>query len=253
MKKIIKYFCLAAALMGGLASCEIDNLDAPDVTIKGTIYDHKGVPLQTENGKGNMKIRIRELSWKEKVVTPRELNVMMDGTYINTKQFPGTYLVHPYQGAFYPLDSTEMKTVELDGVTTVDFNVTPYLEIEWVTEPQIVTLAEGEHPDKKPAGQYFKASAKFKLVTKEGKTHPGVQFGRLFVSNTHFVADNNKISEYYNREDAVNNSKEGQVITFVSTQAVKYTGMTYYFRIGFKCNDADKKYNYTDVKTIVVP
>ncbi|MDC7218198.1 MAG: DUF5000 domain-containing lipoprotein, partial [Spirochaetales bacterium] len=111
---------------------------------------------------------------------------------------------------------------------------------------------EGEHPDGKPGGLYFKASARFTLVNKEGVEHPGVQFGRMFVSNTHFVADNNKISEYYNQEMAVTNSQEGDVITFVSTQAIKYVGMTYYFRIGFKCNDADKKYNYTDVKTIEV-
>ena len=251
MKKTIKYFCLVV-LAACFTACEKDNLDGPDAVIQGTIYDHNGNPLQTEQGNSNMKIRTVELSWKEDVVTPRDLNVKMDGTYQHNKMFSGTYLMHPYQGPFYPLDSADMKTVEIRGNTKVDFEVTPYLEVEWVEEPKVVTLADGEHPDGKPAGNYFRASAKFKRVMKQGKTYPGVQFGRLFVSNTHYVADNNKISEYFNREVAITDAQEGQTITFVSTQAVKYTGMTYYFRIGFKCKDADKKYNYNDRKEVRV-
>ncbi|MDR3260294.1 MAG: DUF3823 domain-containing protein [Tannerella sp.] len=258
MKRLIKYICQAALVLAGFAACETDNLEGPNASIKGTIYDHNNKPLQTEQGSGNMKIRYIELSWKEEVVSPRDLNVKIDGTYENSKMFAGTYLMHPYQGGFYPPDSAEMKTVEIKGTATVDFQVTPYLEVEWVNEPVIVHIREKEHPNyannpsaNYPEGDYFQASAKFSLVGKTGKTHPGVQYGRFFVSNTHFAADNNKLAEY-SRELSFNNADAEKIITFTADQPVKYTGMTFYFRIGFKCNDADKKYNYTSVKEIKV-
>jgi hypothetical protein len=247
-----------AAFALGFVACEIDNLEGPDVSIKGTIYDHNGKPLQTEQGSSNMKIRYLELSWKEEVVSPRDLNVKMDGTYENSKMFSGTYLMYPYQGAFYPLDSVDMKTVEIKGATIIDFQVTPYLEVEWVNEPEIVHIQVGEHPNyannpnaNYPEGDYFQASARFKIVDKEGKTHPGVQYGRFFVSNTHFVADNNKLAEY-SRELSFTSDKAEQTILFTADLPIKYSGMTFYFRIGFKCNDSDKKYNYTNVEEISV-
>jgi hypothetical protein len=258
MKMQIKYFCLAA-VMAGLFSCEIDNLEGPNASIKGTIYDHNGKALQTEQGGGNMKIRMTELSWKEEVVAPRDLNVKMDGTYENSKIFAGKYLIHPYQGAFYPLDSAEMKTEDISGSATVDFTVTPYVDVEWVSRPAVVHINAGEHPNyannpsaNYPAGDYFQASVRFNIVNKDGQNHPGVQYGRFFVSNTHFVADNNKLGEY-SRELAFTNANAGTVITFTADQPVKYTGMTFYLRVGFKCNDVDKKYNYTEPVALPVP
>jgi hypothetical protein len=257
MKKIIKYVCLVVFTFC-FTACEIDNLEGPNASVKGTVYDQNGKPLQTEQGNGNMKIRYIEQSWKEEVTSPRDLNVKLDGTYENSKMFAGTYLMYPYQGGFYPLEEADYKTVELKGATTVDFQVTPYLEVEWVDEPKVVHIAANAHPNydnnpsaNYPEGDYFQASVKFKIVNKEGKTHPGVQYGRFFVSSTHFAADNNKIAEY-SRELGFKNEDAEKIITFTADMPVKYTGITFYFRVGFKCNDADKKYNYTDVKSINV-
>lgn len=253
MKKITNYIYLAAVIIG-FSACEIDNLDAPDAAIIGTIYDHKGQPLQMEQGKGSGCIRIHELSYYEDYIQEQELNVKVDGTYRNDKLFAGTYNVYPYKGSFYPLDSVDFKKVDLRGgkTTTVDFTVTPYLEIEWVGDPEIVTYAAGEHPNGKPAGQYFKASAKFKLVTKEEKTHPGVRAGTFCVANTHFVSAGSRIGDYYSSDFAVTNDQEGETITFVAQRDIEFKGQDYYFRIGFKSADADQRFNYTSIKKLTV-
>ncbi|KAA6302209.1 MAG: hypothetical protein EZS26_001569 [Candidatus Ordinivivax streblomastigis] len=264
MKKLglVQYLSLAALMFGTMA-CEMDNLEAPAAAITGTLYDHNGLPLQIEQGKGAGSIRITELSWlnKEEVVTSQELNVKFDGSYRNDKLFAATYLIHPYKGAFYPLDSVEMKTIVLkNGATAqVDFNVTPYLEVEWASEPEIVTYAEGQHPDGKPAGKYFKAEATFKRVYKTVTNeageevmlpHPSVKGGTLCVGNTHFVSANNRLGDYYSTDISVTNTQEGQTIRFIAKRDVEFSGQEYYLRIGFKSNDTDQKYNYTTVKHI---
>jgi hypothetical protein len=266
MKKTIKYFYLAG-LMLGLFACEMDNLEGPTAAIKGTIYDHNGAPLQLEQGKGSGSIRMTELSWLEKkdveIVTPQELNLKNDGTYQNDKLFAGTYLIHPFKGAFYPLDSVEMKTITLKGgsTTSVDFNVVPYLEIEWVGDPEIVTFNTGEHPDNKPAGEYFKASAKFKLVyktitdengVKVTLPHPGVLAGTFCVGNTHFVSAGSRIGDYFSTDFAVTNAQEGLTITFIAKRDIEFYGQDYFFRIGFKSKDLDQRFNYTTVKKLSV-
>ena len=268
MKKIIKYLCVLAAV-SGFYSCEIDNLQEPTSSIKGTIYDHNKNPMRLTQGKGSMSIRMTELSWLDKKrqdgelnerVTDRELNVKMDGTYLNDKIFDGTYLVYPWNGAWYPLDSSEYKTIQLKSgsTTTVDFDVIPYFEVEWVEEPRIVTYNEGEHPNStptnpRPAGDYFRASAKFKKVYKDGVDHPGVKAATFIVGNTHWV---DGMSDYWNSDFAVTDDQEGEAIAFVSNRTIEFTGMTYYFRIGFKNNrpasEGDQKWNYTTVKEIEV-
>jgi len=42
-------------------------------------------------------------------------------------------------------------------------------------------------------------------------------------------------------------------ITIISKAKVVYAGRTYYVRGGVNSNDAFKKYNYTDIKTVVLP
>ncbi len=258
MKKIIIKCVCVLSIIVGFSACEMDNLEAPDAGITGTIYDQNGVPLQLEQGKGSGHIRMTELSYKDKagveVVTPQELNLQIDGTFRNEKLFAGTYLMHPFKGPFYPLDSTEMKTVELKkgSVTNVDFTVTPYLEIEWVGEPEIVQYGEGEHPNGKPAGKYFKASAKFKMIYKDGAVHPGVLAGTFCVSNTQFASASNRIGDYYGTDFSVTNALEGETITFVAQRSIEFYGQDYYFRIGFKCKDQDQKFNYTTIKKMTV-
>lgn len=242
MKKIINniiLLCMAVCLF----SCETDNYDAPDATIQGRILDHNGNQLQTEQGNGNMRIKMDELSWAngndEISVIPRYLNMKQDGTYINEKWFAGEYRMTPIDGAFYPY-SEEGEIVRIKGTVTQDFTVTPYLNIEWVKEPTVTS------------DNYIEASVRFKRNSKSGATMPDLNNVILCVSTNQYCGNNNKDSQLFNGTQAVTNDDEGTVIELKTSMAVKYTATTYWVRVGICCDDQYKKYNYTDIKTVTV-
>lgn len=152
MKKSIFYFILSSFIITCLSSCELfklDNYDAPDQTIWGYIIDKNHPngprPLLTNQGSEGIRIRLRELSWS---ATPDNFDFwcMKDGKYQNTKVFAGYYQIQA-DGPFIPLirnkpDGTniEDKSVLTDikgGITQVDFEVEPFLRIEWDGEPKV--------------------------------------------------------------------------------------------------------------------
>lgn len=239
-KNIIIWAMLAVSL--GLVSCEKDNYDAPDATLKGQISDHHGNPLQTAQGKGSMAIRIVETSFangdESVVVTPQDLNMYQDGSYVNTKLFGGTYTVVPYQGAFY--EDVEEMTVELKGgkTTIADFTVTPYLTLEWVKEPYIDS--EG----------FLNASFKFTRNTKDGFTTPEPLDCMLYISRIEKCGTESD-SNYTPNATKITVADEGTEISLRSKIAIKYS-MTYWVRIGARVKDTYQKYNFTDIKKIDV-
>lgn len=232
----------ALVLSVGLVSCEMDNYDAPEATLQGQITDQNGQPFQTANGKGSMSMRIVETSFahgdESIVVTPQDLNMNQDGSYINVKLFAGTYAVIPYQGAFY--EDLKAETVELQNgkTTTANFTVTPYLTLEWVKEPYI-----------DPAG-YLKASFRFIRNAKAGFDTPAPKDCLLYISRTEYCgteADGNYTPNVTN----LSADMEGQEIELSSKIPIKYS-MTYWVRIGARVNDTYQKYNFTDIKEIDV-
>lgn len=224
-------------------SCEKDNYEAPEATIQGQILDHNGKLLQTEHGNGNMYIKMEELSWagddETIAITPQKLNVKQDGTYVNNKWFAGEYRMTPSEGAFYPYNE-EGEIVQIKGTTTKDFTVTPYLDIEWVEEPTLT------------ADNYIIASVRFKRNSMSGVAKPDLNNAILCVSTNQYCGNNNKDGQLFTGTQKVTNDQEGVVIELKTSMAVKYTGTTYWVRVGLCCSDAYKKYNYTDIKTVVV-
>lgn len=242
MKKIINNMILLLMTIC-LFSCEKDNYDAPDCTIQGRILDHNGNQLQTEQGSGNMRIKMEELSWAdgndEVSVIPSYLNVKQEGSYVNNKWFAGQYRMTPIEGAFYPYPE-EGELVQIKGTVTKDFTVTPYLDIEWVKEPTLTT------------DNYIEASVRFRRNAKSGATMPDLNNGILCVSTNQYCGNNNKDGQLFNGTKTITNDEEGTVIEFRTSMAVKYTGTIYWVRVGICCNDTYKKYNYTDIKTVTV-
>lgn len=236
MKRII-YNLLLFLGMFLIHSCEKDNYEGPDATLQGNIVDASGTPLQLEQGQGTGRIRMDDKSWSDNPI-PFYLNFKQDGSYVNNKLFAGTYLATPVEGAFYPVAEAK---VEVKGNTNYDFHVIPYLNVEWVKEPEVL-----------PDG---KVTATFKFTRNAGpagEDMPNLLDYQLFISTTQYVGNNNFDGTVVAGVVNTNNEMEHADITITSTVPMKYS-TTYWVRVGVRVNDSYKKYNYTTIKTIDVP
>ncbi len=147
MKKLLRYIIFSIPVLYFVSCSKPDNYEEPAETIRGKIVDVKtGEPVLTDQGSEGTRIRLRELSWKE-TPTPDNFDFwcMKEGVYQNTKVFAGTYNVR-IDGAFIPLVrrnskgdtlANESKTVDIKGVMQVDFQVQPFLKVEWVEKPVV--------------------------------------------------------------------------------------------------------------------
>ena len=210
-------------------SCEIDNFDGPNAGIQGTIYDHRGQPLQV--GHGATIIRIRDMSWAKGDTTlytnNQRLRVQYDGTYRNTKLFSGDYLMLPDQGNFYPYDDTKRdaddagELVKISGTTTKDFTVTPYVTIDWVQKPRLT--ADG----------YIECSFRFTRNQKAGYGMPDIRDGLLKISRT--LNNSSSDNVLFPARETMTNDMEGKEITWRTDIPVRYKGMDYYVRVLIAC------------------
>jgi hypothetical protein len=243
--KNYKIYIMLLLISLSFSNCEIDNYEGPDATIKGKIIDHNGNMLQTEQGTSNMRLKMEELSWAGGDTTiaiiPRYLAVKQDGSFTNNKIFAGEYRITPIDGPFYPYSEAEAKIVDIKGAADITFEVTPYLNLEWVTEPFV------------NENNFIEAEVKFTRNIKEGQTMPDLNDSQLFISTTQYCGNNNYDNQLVAAIKKITNEQEGQTIHFITSRAVKYLKTTYYVRVGINCNDAFKKFNYTDIKTVVVP
>lgn len=239
MKKITNLFLLSLLTLC-FSACEMDNYDAPEATIVGQVYDHLGNPLQTALGQGNMKIRIKEISYAngnpDIVVTEQNLNLMMDGSFKNIRLFEGTYEMWPFETCGYPCEEEQLKVVELkSGKTTqVEFTITPFLTLEWVEEP---------YQDEKG---FLWASFKFTRNAKEGYTMPDVEKTQLVIGTTVACAADGR---YTDNTVAISNTQEGEIIKLKSKAKIEFD-QKLFLRISANCKDKYQKSCYTDVKTI---
>lgn len=242
MKKIT-YIILGMSLLA-LSSCyKKDNWAEPDVQIHGNIIDfYTQKPLLSSQG--DWSIRYWEKSWKESAAQPRDLPVKQDGTYSNTKQFEGAYDMLPYGGPFWPVVDT-VRSVVFIGSTQQDFTVTPYL--------QVVDLTTSV------SGTDLTITCRLKAPKRVGL--PNLVEVKPYLSLTTFVGESNYINipEYNNKRIQINkswNDENGNVETSklytIGPLPVK-SGYTYNVRVGANVNDANRKYNYSEIKQVIVP
>lgn len=257
--KMKKIFQITVILLSAIvcSSClfDYDNYDGPNATLKGAITDMQGNPLNVEAG-GGIRIKLLDYGSSE---NPKEqyLKVKMDGTYINTKIFESTYDIVA-EGPFVPLvqiddegnvivDNTR-KGVKVSGTTEVNFQVEPFLKVEWDAEP---TFVNG----------IMTASFKITRGTEYVDYQKDVYDVGLFVSTTQYVGENNYDSRISVKEadKAVATAMIGNSasLTTLSTYPM-LSGHTYYIRVGARMDYAfsfgsSYLYNYTNVKKIVVP
>jgi hypothetical protein len=246
---------ILALLMAGSCKKKLDNYPGPTETLKGSIMDMgTGKNVQSEvsgdNGKGT-RIKLLETSWSSNP-TPLYLAGKQDGTYENTKVFAATYKMTA-EGAFVPLVQTntagevtvdQSQTVDVKGgTTTVNFNVEPFLEVEWVGEP--VINSDGS----------ITAQAKLTRGTTDADFQQDVTDLWLYVSPTEYVGDNNYDARYaqhitYSGTDG--DAILGTTVT-LTTKGGALPKKDYYLRLGARINYGLKQYNYSEPKVVTIP
>jgi hypothetical protein len=243
MKKIT-YIILGIVLVG-LSSCyKNDNWPEPDAGISGNIIDsYTGKPLLSSQA--DWSIRIWERSWKESVPVNQNIPVKQDGSYNNSKLFAGTYDMLPYGGPFWATDTVKNVVLGERGKTPTDFTVTPYLRlIGFESSLQGTNL-----------------TLKIRLIAPKRVGLPNIVEIKPYLSLTEFVGETNYINipEYNNKRIQLNKSwltevgdKDTSNVYTIGPLPVK-SGYTYNVRVGANVNDANRKYNYSEIKQVVVP
>jgi len=191
---------------------------------------------------------------------------MKEGIYQNTKVFKGHYNVR-IDGAFIPLVrlnasgdtiADESKYIDISGVTEVNFNVQPFLKIEWIGEP---TISNGKITAKimvtrAVSPEDFKA--KIEPMGNYNDDMLNVTDVRLFVSQVPYVGYREWDNRYTKEIDYPNNSFDtlfGTPIT-ITTNGVIPDGRTVFIRAASRINyvtENVKRYNYNKAVMVNIP
>lgn len=252
MKKVIYSLAAGLVLLFGSSCQKFDNYEEPQETLKGTIID-KGTnqPFQTEVGDNGVRIRLLEYSWSDNP-EPYYFTVMQDGTFNNTKIFKGNYNIEPL-GAFVPLVQKdgngnvtvdESVTTDIKGTVNQDFEVEPFLRVEWVGEPS-------------NDGKSITVQAKITRGTSNPDYQQALADVYLFIHSANPYVGNNNYDQRYAKHISGDELKDmlGQTITLTTTGELP-AGRTYYIRVGARIDkdiEGAKRYNYTDVKEVQIP
>jgi hypothetical protein len=125
MKSLMKYMVIGCLLFA-LASCELDNYDAPNKKLSGRIT-YNGNPINVE--RGQVRIQLWEAGWQLR--TPIDVAIAPDGSY-SALLFNGDYkMVIPRgQGPFMSTVNNETQSdtilLQLRGSRDFDIEVMPY-------------------------------------------------------------------------------------------------------------------------------
>lgn len=267
MKKIFYYIliCISAVSFN---SCEIDNYDEPRETLKGRVVDAAtGELVLTDQGSEGTRIRLRELSWTEtKVPDNFDFNCMKEGIFQNTKVFKGHYNVR-IDGAFIPLlrktaegdtIADETQYVDIKGITEVEFQVQPFLKLEWIGEP---TVSGGQiTATVKVTRAVSPADFKAKIEPMGGydDNFLNVTDLRLFVSQMPYAGYREWDERYTTEINYSGNSFEAQlgVPVTITTKGVIPAGRTVFIRAAARINYATeniKRHNYNEAIRVDIP
>lgn len=251
-----------------LNSCEIDNYELPAETIRGKVVDAAtGELVLTDQGNEGTRVRLRELSWKETAVPDNfDFFCMKEGIFQNTKVFKGFYNVR-IDGAFIPLVRTttdgdtiadESKYIDIKGVTEVEFQVQPFLKLEWIGEP---TVSNGKitatvKVTRAVSQEQFRA--KIEPMGGYSDDMLNVTDVRLFVSQVPFVGYrewDNRYSTELNFDGDSFEALLGQPVT-ITTKGEIPAGRTVFIRAAARINYATeniRRHNYNEAVRVDIP
>ena len=230
--KQIKYFILFSLLIS-MYSCELDNFDAPDATIKGNFYDNETGKLIEQDIINGTKIKYIELGWENPEI--QQMVLKCDGTYQNKLMFSGNYDFYFEESNFVPPVRISEYAIK-KGDNTLDFTVQPYIRI---TGSVI-----------KKEGNYI--VAKFTIAP---SVLTNVESIGLFAHSDYAVGNELKLAEskiIINSLVSGSKSYTLQIDTTSGDGAKLEKGKTYYFRVGARINIAGAKYNYAPSLQITI-
>ncbi len=133
MKKINLFATIIAiaGMMLSIGCSKIDTYDTPHSGVYGEVIDNiTGQPIQTEQPNG-FRIKMIEKGYENPI--PIYFWGMDDGAYRNSSVFSGQYEISPVEGAFFDPD---FQTVDVNGLTEVNFNVTPFIGISVIVKTE---------------------------------------------------------------------------------------------------------------------
>lgn len=230
MKRAIN-FCLMLGLVL-LYSCELDNYEAPSMTIEGKVVDEvTGENLYTQQPNG-IKIRLLEEGYANP--TPYDFWAMSDGTFRTTKVFPGKYKVLVLEG---PFEDSSVETLDVDvskSNQTLEFKVEPYTRLKNVN----ITVT----------GTTVRATYNI-----EGTTSTKVPKSSLLLVHQSVILHSTTTGV---KKSAVNNLTSltpAQIAAKAFDDQV--TGLapgTYYARVGVLTNNYLNRYTYSEIVKVVV-
>ena len=238
MRNTVFYFILLSLASLFAASCAVDNNEAPDAGIAGTVIDAvtgKGLVTEQPNG---FRINYKEIDPNYPNAQWRSFWAKPDGSFQHTKLFAASYEVYPYDGAFVPLEASSYQKITLAGgeQKTLSFTVTPYVSISDFDVQKI----NGDS-----------VSIKFKLKRNAGT----VQDYRVFATNRTPLVGTNATDNVGGDAVAIQESmlnSEGALIVETGRKGFSpATGNKYWFRIGVRCSQSPaSRYNLSEIKEI---
>lgn len=222
MKKNIFKLLFSAFLATSFVSCQLDNYEAPNAQLEGSILDIETGELVGTDIVNGTTIKLLEHGYDP--VTPQYLIVRNEGTYANTMLFANTYTVQPDVRNFVQIDAQD---VEIGKHTKLDFHVLPYIRVK--------------NADIRLDGN--KVTADFDI---EQTTSDQVKKVALFAFKEPTVGDalNGALQEM--PLDRIVGMDEHFRLSLNLGKNTSYfkEGKSYFFRVGALSNASGAKYNY---------
>lgn len=229
MKKI-KYLFAILGFVTLCNSCELDNYDGPNASLRGNIIDSETGELIQSDIINGTTIKIIEHGYDP--VTPQYLRVKNDGTYANTKLFANTYTVQPDVRNFIQIDPQEVK---IGKDTRLDFKVTPYIRIKLISLKQ--------------EGNNIVATFSLKQMTGDNISKIG-----LYISGEPIVGEPSRSVATEKKIDR--QVAEGEIfklgINAANNSAFLQSGKQYFVRVGAVSSFSGAKYNYAPTETLTL-
>lgn len=274
MKKKISSVLTCCALLT-LVSCNmfsIDNYDEPKETLQGTVRDvTTGDPILTNQGGDGIRVRIKEISWGENANYNPDIRARENGTYRNTKLFEGTYEVE-VDGPFIPLfrqdpnqvtiPGAEKKVIDIKGVTTLDFEVQPFLKVRFAGEPQVSNgvITARIIIERGVSEEDFRAKVEPMYGSAYNPNFMNVTDLRLYVGTSPTTGENSQVSEWSNQIQYTSFSDFGNPITITSRAENNIpSGRTVFVRAAARINfdtprgSGTRRYNYSEQLDLFIP